>query len=182
MGYKFFDRRFLVMPDDKDIIGKKVFYQDHLDMLICDVESGDISRTGTLDAIIANCSFPFYTDSSRWGLCYYDTNYEAKVAYSQGKKIQVRLPNTDEWLDTKEPAWAEASEYRVKPDEPASDGEGMKEVALNIWNERDMSVVVTALSKSYSVRTVQNTAYTDRPQPFTIIVEVPDDDVREVKA
>lgn len=57
----------------------------------------------------------------------------------------------------------------------------MKEVALNIWNERDMSYTVVALSKSYSVRTVQNTAYTDRPQPFTVVVEVPDADVKDVR-
>ena len=53
----------------------------------------------------------------------------------------------------------------------------MKEVRLDVWNERDMSVVVTALSKSYRVRTVQNTAYTDRPQPFTVVVEVSDEDI-----
>lgn len=57
----------------------------------------------------------------------------------------------------------------------------MIEVALNFWNEHDMGSAVVALSKSYRVRTVQNTAYTDRPQPFTVVVEVPDDDVREVK-
>ena len=56
----------------------------------------------------------------------------------------------------------------------------MKEVALDLWNERDMSTVVTALSKSYRVRTVLNTAYTDRPQPFTVAVEVPDEDVKEM--
>lgn len=56
----------------------------------------------------------------------------------------------------------------------------MKEVALNFWNERDMGNAVAALSKSYRVRTVQNTAYTDRPQPFTVLVEVSDEDVTEM--
>lgn len=56
----------------------------------------------------------------------------------------------------------------------------MKEIKLDLWNERDMSSVVVALSKSYKVRTVLNTAYTDRPQPFTVVVEVPDTDVRDV--
>ena len=56
----------------------------------------------------------------------------------------------------------------------------MREVALNFWNEHDMSNVVVALSKSYKVRTILNTAYTDRPQPFTVIVEVPDTDVNNV--
>ena len=56
----------------------------------------------------------------------------------------------------------------------------MKEVALDFWNERDMSNAVVALSKSYKVRTVLNTAYTDRPQPFTVAVEVPDTDVKDM--
>lgn len=57
----------------------------------------------------------------------------------------------------------------------------MKEVALNFWNEHDMGNAVVALSKSYKVRTVLNTAYTDRPQPFTVVVEVPDTDVNNVR-
>lgn len=57
----------------------------------------------------------------------------------------------------------------------------MKEVALNFWNERDMSNAVVALSKSYRVRTILNTAYTDRPQPFTVAVEVPNTDVRDIR-
>lgn len=56
----------------------------------------------------------------------------------------------------------------------------MKEVTLSFWNERDMSNAVVALSKSYRVRTILNTAYTDRPQPFTVAVEVSDDDVTEM--
>ena len=112
MGYKFFDKRYLIMPDDKDIVGKKVFYADHLDMLICDIESGDVSRNGVLDTMITDCSFPFYIDSSRWALVYYDPNYECKVAYSQGKQIQFRTYD-GKW---KKPLWSETDVYRIKPD------------------------------------------------------------------
>lgn len=119
MGYKFFDKKYLVMPDDKDIIGKKVLYADHIDMLIFDVESGDASRTGILDAIITDCSFPFYINSARWGLTYYDPNYEAKVAYSQGKTIEYRRKGDweDEWhVSTDGVIDVKCYDYRVKLD------------------------------------------------------------------
>ena len=39
------------MPNDKEIIGKKVFYNDNLTDLIDEVEQGNFSSTATLDNI-----------------------------------------------------------------------------------------------------------------------------------
>lgn len=119
MEYKFFDKKYLVMPDDTGIIGKRVFYADHFDTLIIDVESGNASRTGMLDGIITNCAFPFYINDSRWSLCYYDPAYEAKAAYSQGRTIEYRRKGTDEWhISTGGVVDEEHYDYRVKPDAP----------------------------------------------------------------
>lgn len=118
MAYKFFDKKYLVMPDERDIIGKKVFYADHFDVLVCDVESGDLNKAGKLDDIFTGSSFPFYINNSHWNLAYHDPNYECKVAYSQGKQIQCRnIDGTwEKWTDTLEPEWCIDCEYRVKPE------------------------------------------------------------------
>jgi len=116
MAYKFFDKKFLVMPDDKSIIGKKVFYTNSISCLISIVESGDSSGIGVVNGMLADCYTPFFVDGVYWGLIYYDPNYECKVAYSQGKQIQFRSDNTNDWVDAKEPTWSERLEYRIKPE------------------------------------------------------------------
>lgn len=122
MAYKFFDKRFLVMPDDKSIIGKKVFYRDTFTGIINEVENGDVNsdRYGVLDDISVGSANPFYIDDVYWSLAYYDPNYECKVAYSQGKQIQIQVQNrdgySDEWADVKQPIWSKREVYRVKPD------------------------------------------------------------------
>ena len=114
--YRFFDKKFLLMPDDKGIIGKKVFYGDSFCDLIAAVESGDSDRTGRLDSIITDGHLPFKVNKVRWFLVYYDPNYEAKVAYSQGKQLQVRGGDTDDWVDAVvDPRWTVRARYRVKP-------------------------------------------------------------------
>lgn len=125
MSYKFFDKQFLVTPDAKSIIGKKVFYRDTLTGIITEVENGDVNseRYGVLEDIVIGSAHPFYIDDVYWGLVYYDPNYEAKIAYSQGKQIQFRSDyidnwiDTDDWIDTKTPTWSERLKYRVKPEE-----------------------------------------------------------------
>lgn len=128
MSYKFFDKRYLVMPDDESIVGKKVFYNDNLSDLIKEVEQGDLSQVNTLDNIIdtdyKETDFCFEVNNAAWCLIYYDPNYEAKVAYSQGKIIEYRRKGNDEWNVSADGVVDEGHyEYRVKPDEPASDAE-----------------------------------------------------------
>lgn len=48
MKYKFFDKRFLVFPDEEEHIGDEVFYNDNWDDLIADVERVYKGRVGAL--------------------------------------------------------------------------------------------------------------------------------------
>jgi len=126
MSYKFFDKQFLVMPDDKDAIGKKVFYNDNLHGLIKDVENGNFNNVGVLDSIDdADCDCCFVVADVGWNLAYwqfvyYDPNYDVKVAYyKKGKQIQFKSHIVDNWSDCcVEPCWDDNCDYRIKPDEP----------------------------------------------------------------
>lgn len=115
MEYKFFDKRYLVFPDE-DCLGKKVFYADSYRALLEEVESGDSGRVRTIDGAHKDEIYPFNIDGTNWVLAYYDPNYKCKVAYSQGKKIQFRTASSGEWRDTDEPHWHSDIEYRVKLD------------------------------------------------------------------
>lgn len=132
MEYKFFDKGFLVMPDDSHVIGKKVFYSDNLGDLISVVESGNSDMTGILDTVSRTKHYSFnmlnqlatyhatyvVAGEGHWSLAYYDPNYECKVAFSQGKRIQYRMSDTDKWEDilVTPPGWYANTEYRIKPD------------------------------------------------------------------
>jgi len=107
MTYKFFDKCFLVFPDE-DCLGKKVFFFDTYKDLIEEVESGDVCRIRTIDGVHKDAVYPFNIDGTNWILAYYDPNYEAKVAYYKDhKQIQFRT-----LLDK----WEDVCKYRVKPD------------------------------------------------------------------
>lgn len=118
MEYKFFDKEFLVMPDDEDIIGKQCIFANTLPSLIDKVESADIDMNLETGVAIENVEqFPFVASNTEYRLCYYDPNYECKVAYSQGKKIQYRT-YLGEWVDVVDkPLWCVRDVYRVKPEE-----------------------------------------------------------------
>ena len=115
MEYKFFDRQFLLFPDDA-CVGKMVFFNDTYTELIKEVESGDFVRTDVIVAVNADFGAPFVIHNNEWILAYYDPNYKVKVAYSQGKQIQYKRSG-GEWVDVDAPLWVENGEYRVKPDE-----------------------------------------------------------------
>lgn len=119
MEYKFFDKKFLVLPDDEDIVGKKIFYDDNLSDLIREVEQGEFSHAATLSSIAVDdegCCFG--VGGALWVLAYYDPNYECKVAYSQGKQIQCKPADCmyDVWTDVTTPNWCSGCVYRVKPE------------------------------------------------------------------
>ena len=116
MAYKFFDKRYLVFPD-QDCLGKKVFFFDTYKDLIEEVESGDVCRTRTIDGVHKDEVYPFNIDGTNWILAYYDPNYEAKVAYSQGRTIEYRRKGDDEWhISTGGVLDPKYYEYRVKSD------------------------------------------------------------------
>lgn len=121
MKYKFFDKKFIVFPDE-DCIGKKVFFSDNYEDLLEDVESGDLTKTGTINDVRKGDNFPFNIGNNNWILAYFDPNYGVKVAYSQGRQIQIQIQKQnrdgyiDEWVDVKKPIWSKRERYRVKPD------------------------------------------------------------------
>lgn len=163
MGYKFFDKKYLVMPDEKDIIGKKVFYSDHLDALVRDVESGDSGKAKQLDAMFTESNLPFDVNGAYWGLAYHDPNYEAKVAYSQGRKIQYSKVN-GVWVDAPEPRWYEDGKYRIAP-EPGTRRYTNRELAEWVADNRGQ---ILKRNRMVSVSYYYLEGYDDAPVPGNV--------------
>lgn len=117
MSYKFFNKRFILFPDE-DCLGKKVFYADSYRALLEEVESGDSGRVRTIDGAHKDEVYPFNIDGTNWVMAYYDPAYAAKVAYSQGKQIQCKHAEDTYtvWTDVDAPNWCSEHVYRVKPD------------------------------------------------------------------
>lgn len=124
MAYKFEDK-FVHFRYDASLKGKKVFYADSISCLEDDVTKGEDCRI-----LLGACEsdlYPFLIEgresegesASNWKFVYYDPNYEAKLAYEKGKKIQF-LTTENEWLDCRnKPDWSEYTKYRIKPETTA---------------------------------------------------------------
>ena len=123
-----FDKRFVYFMWDDKLEGKKGFFADDVDDLINAVEE-DYSL-GCLKGYGSD-TYPFASadNAHSWRFFYYDPNYEYKVAYSEGKQIQVLWDDEDDWRDvTEEPLWSDDDIYRIKPTEeyrPYKDTEEM---------------------------------------------------------
>ena len=61
-----------------------------------------------------SAQWPFTVGDIGWHLAYYDPNYECKLAYETGEKIQVLSDEAGEWLDEESPDWTR-QKYRIKP-------------------------------------------------------------------
>ena len=95
-----------------------MFFSDTYKNLIEEVESGDSGKTRTIDGVHKHVIYPFRIDNNNWVLAYHDPDYEAKVAYSQGRTIEYRRKGNAEWnVSTGGVVDEEHYEYRVKPDE-----------------------------------------------------------------
>ena len=67
-----------------------------------------------------------------WKFVYYDPNYDCKIAYNNGKKIQFKNKASDVWLQSDfEPKWSNDCDYRIKPEEP--DNKRMTHCQLAEW-------------------------------------------------
>ena len=109
-----FEDRFVHFRWDDSLKGKKVFYADSLEGLENEVFS---EKNCEMEIItdFYNKAYPFCIDGDGYKFVYYDPNYELKLAYEKGKKIQFKC--FGEWTDIINiPVWSEDTEYRIKPE------------------------------------------------------------------
>lgn len=117
-----FEKKYVHFMWDDSLLGKKVFYSNSIDTLQEYVEKNSkdsyevVTQQGYSDA-------PFLIDGTgsngncSWIFAYYDPHYELKLAYEQGKIIQIRHKETDQWVSTPIWEWDENIEYRIRPEE-----------------------------------------------------------------
>lgn len=111
---EFFDKRFVYLEWDNVLEGKEAFVADTLLELRRYVEGNNTTFKCTIGK--GPGDYPFRTLDSDicYAFVYYDPNYECKVAYAQGKAIQIKY--NDKWEDYRgDPLWSSGCEYRVRP-------------------------------------------------------------------
>ena len=115
-----FEPRFVHCFWNDELEGKKGFVADTLVDLRSYVEDKAIPYIVELSSSDdENYQFTYYKDdeiTSAYQFCYYDPNYEMKVAYEEGKTIQYLPIGGDNWiLCENEPEWNIYRKYRIKP-------------------------------------------------------------------
>lgn len=111
-----FEERYVYFRWSRELEGKEVLCADHIDVLEKQVVKSWFKGFGVVKKSV-DTGYPFETASKSWQFCYYDPNYEAKIAYEQGKKIECKRKG-DAWGDldwdyTPSPAWLDDHEYRI---------------------------------------------------------------------
>ena len=99
----------------RELEGKEVLCADHIDVLEKQVVKGWLSDFGVVKRS-GDTGYPFEAACKSWQFCYYDPNYEAKVAYEQGKPIECKRKGAwddSDWDYTPSPAWLDDHEYRI---------------------------------------------------------------------
>lgn len=115
-----FEKRFVHYFWIDTLEGKKGFVADTLADLRSYVQNKNKPRLVTLTHS-ENEDFEFTSNNINecYQFCYYDPNFEYKVAYEEGKEIQAWNKFIQEWEDCKcRPLWSDNfTEYRIKPTE-----------------------------------------------------------------
>lgn len=116
-----FEDKFVHFRWSDELKGKKVFYADD----ICYLERYVISNSHR-DIVVSDGLQlqPFVVKHDDgivrpWRFVYYDPNYETKLAYEQGEKIEFKIKGDagDDWNYTPDPVWLDDYEYRIMPEE-----------------------------------------------------------------
>lgn len=116
-----FENKYCYCVWEDGLKGKKVFFSDYITKLKWRVEKNDLRYVDTVvDNYSENCPFHM-KEAGFYSFCYYDPNYETKLAYEQGKKIECKRKG-DAWGDsdwdyTPSPAWLDDHEYRIQSEE-----------------------------------------------------------------
>lgn len=130
-----FENKYCYCTWEDCLVGKKVFFADTISVLKKIVENND---QDCYNVVVENHNedFQFYIDGyGRFAFCYWDPNYEFKVAFEQGKTIQGFFRAIGEWCDMPDPSWVDDIQYRIKPEqEPKHESEPKKE-EFNIETE-----------------------------------------------
>lgn len=109
-----FEDKFVHFTWDDELRGKKCFLADDMDELQRLFNEGERETVETCYIT----AFPFETATSCYKFAYYDSNYECKIAYEQGKTIQFKSLADGTWQDcgSKEDLWRDNYEYRIEPE------------------------------------------------------------------
>ena len=93
-----YDSKYVYFEWDDVLEGKDVFLEDYIsalkDKVNNNLEAGKVMKDIGED-------FPFYsiTHGDRYTFAYYDPNYEVKKAYNEGKKLQWKCKDEEDWRD-----------------------------------------------------------------------------------
>lgn len=126
-----FDKKYVYLEWDDVLEDKEVFVADCLADLRRRVDNND--HHGYSECVVDSCvEFPFRVYSGiTFAMAYYDPLYEYKLAYNQGKKVEVYgfvgisrawIEVTDDWK------WEENYEYRIKPEKPKTKWRPFKDI------------------------------------------------------
>lgn len=111
-----FNKKFVYFMWDDELKGKECFYDDNIEGLRDTVNKNKTDFKGCLGPNTSDYPFRPVLGTKTccsWRFAYYDPNYECKVAYSEGKKIQHRRKGEKDWYEST-PAWDPRYEYRIK--------------------------------------------------------------------
>ena len=124
-----FEDKFVHFRWSDELKGKQVFYADD----ICYLERDVISNSHRYVIVSEGLQLqPFVVKHDDgivrpWRFVYYDPNYETKLAYEQGEKIECKRKGDawEDWDYTPAPAWLDDHEYRImqKEENPVTNRE-----------------------------------------------------------
>lgn len=126
-----FEDKFVHFRWSGELEGKEVFCADDILTLTNDVtnncEKGIVTFSGYEESPF-RVSYDKSATVCSWRFVYYDPNYETKLAYEQGKKIECSCKCvSDAWNDWSyipNPKWLDDCEYRIMQEEkPVTDRE-----------------------------------------------------------
>ena len=125
-----YDKKYVYFEWDDKLEGKKVILAHTIKNIKEFVSSGDEGRFFIAQK---GNGLPFTNGICECEFAYYDPNYEVKKAYNEGKKLQWKYRNEEDWKD-----WDNDScptffvdtngyELRVKPDDCETDNDYLKD-------------------------------------------------------
>lgn len=119
MEQELFDKKYVYFLPNEELIGKVVFYADSVQTLRNMVNQNGLKEL--CESVINDDNYPFIIYScGKYRFVYYDPNYEYKLAYRNGKKVEALCtdPEGDTyWREVLVPKWDDEVKYRIKKNE-----------------------------------------------------------------